>query len=299
MVDFASLPIPVVPYVPACRPGTGVTAGSFQNLMERVPRDFLASPHRLGFHEIFLVTEGTGTFSIDLTRFECRPGSLLWIRPNQVLQCAPQDDMQGEVVMFTETFPLPMNDTMGMLDDVLRPSHWRLREPEQVDLEGLLGLLRHEFQSSSQEMHTALLKHLLAVVLLTVMRVCRVRREEQVRQDGFDHDLIELFVRFRQELDRSYRTTRRVEDYAAVLNCTPRALSSASRAVHGNSAKDVIDARVALEARRLLAHTRLPIGVVARQLGFTEVTNFTKFFIRRVNMTPGSFRRTQGMNLQP
>lgn len=53
----------------------------------------------------------------------------------------------------------------------------------------------------------------------------------------------------------------------------------------------MIDSRVALEARRLLGHTDLPIGAIARRLGFSEVTNFGKFFTRRVNMTPGAFRR--------
>ena len=43
----------------------------------------------------------------------------------------------------------------------------------------------------------------------------------------------------------------------------------------------------------------LPIGAVARQLGFTEVTNFTKFFIRRVKMTPGAFRRSTGTLIGP
>src|SRR5690242_10106763 len=85
MVDFDSLPIPVVPYSPVCRPGSGIAVTSFQELLRWVPREFLASPHRLEFHQLLLVTQGTGTFSLDSTRFECRPGSLLWIRPNQVV----------------------------------------------------------------------------------------------------------------------------------------------------------------------------------------------------------------------
>ncbi|MFF7049851.1 helix-turn-helix domain-containing protein [Streptomyces griseorubiginosus] len=296
MVDFARLPIPVVPYTPVCRSGSGISVMSLEDLLEKVPQTLLSSPHRLGFHEILLVTEGTGIFSVDSSRIECRPGSLLWLRPNQIVRYAPQPGMKGEVILFTEAFPLPMQATVGTLDDVLRPSFWQLEEPEMGQLGRVLDLLREEFRCPERMMGEHVLQHLLSVVLLTVTRVCRSRQERRLPQEEIDHRELELFQRFRQDLDRSFHHTRRVEYYATALNCTSHALSRACRTVIGTSAKGVIDARVALEARRLLAHTRLPIGAVARQLGFTEVSNFTKFFIRLVQMTPGAFRRVHGVN---
>jgi AraC-like DNA-binding protein len=47
---------------------------------------------------------------------------------------------------------------------------------------------------------------------------------------------------------------------------------------------------VALEAKRLLVHTALPIAVIANRLGFDEPTNFVKFFRREVRQSPGAFR---------
>lgn len=299
MVDFASLPIPVVPYTPVCRPGIGIAVASLHELRKMTPLEFLAAPHRLEFHQIVLVTGGTGTFSVDSTRFECRSGCLLWTRPNQVIQSAPEPDMDADIIMFTEAFPLRMNAHMGMLDDVLRPSHWHLSASELAELRRYLDLLREEFERPDQGLGEDLLKHLLAVVLLHIDQMCRTHHDPPSDHEGLNNGSGELFLRFRRELDRSYATTRRVEDYAATLNCTTRALARACRAVAGTSTKDVVDARVALEARRLLVHTDLPIGAIARQLGFTEVTNFTKFFIRRVSMTPGAFRRDHKVRNQP
>ena len=126
------------------------------------------------------------------------------------------------------------------------------------------------------------------MVLLHIDQMCRQHRSGAAVVSGDNGD---LFLRFRRELDHSYRSSRLVEDYAAALNCSTRALARACREVTGSSTKDLIDARVALEARRLLVHSDLPISAIARQLGFSEVTNFGKFFARRVNMTPGAFRR--------
>ncbi|WP_416984801.1 AraC family transcriptional regulator [Streptomyces sp. T028] len=288
MVDFASLPIPVVPYRPVCRPGLGVAALSLREVLTFASRRFLATPHRLAFHQIMLVKEGTATYSADSTHFECAPGTLVWTRPNQVIQFYPSDGMDAEILMFTEAFPLQMGAHMGMLDDVLRPTHWQLRDGELTAFQRVLSLLQEEFLRPDQGLGEELLKHLLAVVLLHVDQMCRRRHADSAALTGDNGD---LFLRFRRELDQSYHSTRLVEDYASALNCSTRALARACREVAGTSTKDLIDARVALEARRLLVHTDLPISAIARQLGFSEVTNFGKFFIRRVNMTPGAFRR--------
>ncbi|WP_246561475.1 AraC family transcriptional regulator [Streptomyces roseirectus] len=277
-----------MPFSPLCRPGLGLALTSLKTLRGFGDPEFLAAPHRLDFHQILLVTEGGGTYAIDSARVVCRPGTLLWTRPNQVVQFCPRPDMDADIIMFTESFPLSMSAHMGMLDDVLRPSHWRLRDGELAALKRVLGVLEEEFTRPDQGLGEDLLKHLLAVVLLHIDQMCRQRHKETAAFSG-EHG--ELFLRFRRELDRSYRATRLVEEYAAALRCSTRALSRACRAVAGTSTKDVIDARVALEARRLLVHTDLPISAIARQLGFSEVTNFGKFFVRRVNMTPGAFRR--------
>jgi AraC-like DNA-binding protein len=91
-------------------------------------------------------------------------------------------------------------------------------------------------------------------------------------------------------VERSYVATRRVEDYAARLGCSVRTLTRASLAATGRSAKQVIDDRAALEARRLLACTELPIAEIGQRLGFPEPTNFGRFFHREVGCSPGAFR---------
>jgi AraC-like DNA-binding protein len=55
----------------------------------------------------------------------------------------------------------------------------------------------------------------------------------------------------------------------------------------------VIDARVTLEAKRLLTETEQPIAVLADRLGFGEPTNFARFFARNTGHTPATFRMIQ------
>ncbi|EJM2099973.1 helix-turn-helix domain-containing protein, partial [Escherichia coli] len=48
-----------------------------------------------------------------------------------------------------------------------------------------------------------------------------------------------------------------------------------------------------LEAKRMLAHTGLPVGTIAQTLGFEETTHFSKFFKRVADLTLGEFRLKQ------
>jgi AraC-like DNA-binding protein len=48
---------------------------------------------------------------------------------------------------------------------------------------------------------------------------------------------------------------------------------------------------VLLEAKRLLAHSTASVAAVAHQLGFSEATNFVKFFRRNAGVTPKAFRQ--------
>jgi AraC-like DNA-binding protein len=98
-------------------------------------------------------------------------------------------------------------------------------------------------------------------------------------------------VALRAELEARLAPVRPVADIAAALGYAPRTLSRACLAATGRTAKQLVDERVFLEARRLLVHTDSTVAGVGAALGFSEPTNFTKFFVRMSGRTPGAWRR--------
>ena len=52
----------------------------------------------------------------------------------------------------------------------------------------------------------------------------------------------------------------------------------------------VSDRRIILEAKRLLAHSNRTAAQIATQLGFTDATNFSKYFQQRAGLSPIAFR---------
>jgi AraC-like DNA-binding protein len=99
-----------------------------------------------------------------------------------------------------------------------------------------------------------------------------------------------LFARFTDALEREIRRTREVAAYAAILRCSSRTLTRHCVETRGTSAKRVIEERLLLEARRSLAHDSISVAALATTLGFSEPTQFVKFFRRVSGETPGRFR---------
>ncbi|MGY4906207.1 helix-turn-helix domain-containing protein [Streptomyces sp. 900116325] len=71
-------------------------------------------------------------------------------------------------------------------------------------------------------------------------------------------------------------------------------MTRATLAATGRTDKQHVDDRVLLEAKRLLQHTGLTTTEVTVRLGFTDASDFTKFFRLRTGMTPGTFREGPG-----
>ena len=67
-------------------------------------------------------------------------------------------------------------------------------------------------------------------------------------------------------------------------------MTQACLTVEARTAKRMLDERTLLEAKRLLAHGSEGVAQVAQQLGFSETTNFIRFFKKYEQVTPAQFR---------
>jgi AraC-like DNA-binding protein len=242
------------------------------------------APQCLPHHLLMLTTAGHGTVEVDFATQPCRPGTLLWIRPGQALRFGGQPGHDAALVSWDPD----LNPTRELgclaLDDPFGPARWQLAGEDEDAVINEFTQLSVDFQRHrSGPVAAALLRHQLTVLLL---------RLALLTADPYPATGPEsrTFLRFRRELERCHPDSRRVEDYAARLGCSVRTLTRASLAMTGRSAKQLVDDRVALEARRLLACSPISIAEVGRRLGFPEPTNFGRFFHREAGLSPGAFR---------
>ncbi|QYX76243.1 helix-turn-helix domain-containing protein [Streptomyces akebiae] len=247
----------------------------------------LEGVHRIDFHVVMLFDGGPVRHMVDFTEYEVGAGELLWIRPGQVHRFSPATEYRGTVLTMQPGFlPRATVESTGLYRYDLPP----LLRPDAAQLAGLRASsaqLEREYVDTATlppGLHTAVLRHSLTAFLLRLAHLATGSTEEGHRLDDT------TFTRFRDAVERDFAANHSVSAYADALGYSRRTLVRAVRAATGETPKGFIDKRVVLEAKRLLAHTDLPIGRVGVAVGFPDAANFSKFFQLHAGTTPVAFR---------
>ncbi|MEO3750132.1 helix-turn-helix domain-containing protein [Streptomyces sp. B6B3] len=282
--------IPEIPFVAPAGTPAGVEVMSLDDLRRRLAASDFARPQRPAFHHLLHVAAGTLRHTVDFRAHVLRPGSWIWVRPGQVQQWGDLAGAEGTLVLFETDFLDPATAAAARVDDlhgtVLVPHPPADAVARALDL--ALAHLTHEFHALGQlplAPHTAALRHLLAVLVLRLAH-------PGTSAGGPVPEPNETYARFVAAVEQHFTRIRRVEDYARMLGYSSRTLSRATLAAAGVNAKEFIDRRVVLEARRLLAHGDATASQIAHQLAFPNPTHFSKYFQRRTGQTPIAFRTT-------
>jgi AraC-like DNA-binding protein len=279
-----------VDYVNPKFPQLGIESLCLSELMRRVPPSHFASPQRPGFHLVMLFTAGRGDHFLDFRRIRCKAGTLVHARPGQVQQFVLGQTLEADVLLFTPEFIFPApsaadGGTFGtLIDDVVPEDITTLRPDALERVASVMSAIKRAYdKADGSKLSANVLQHLLYAMLLTIAGIGRGARSVH----GGPRI---IFQNFRRAVDAKFAQTRSVEDYAEAIGCTAKSLRRACMTACGSSPKTFIEQRLILEAKRLLAHTGLTVEAIAAEVGFSEPTNFVKFFRRHGGMRPLDFR---------
>jgi AraC-like DNA-binding protein len=152
----------------------------------------------------------------------------------------------------------------------------------------LLVLMQNEVKQIHDNFQPSLLRNYLHSFLMEAERIRSIQNVTAVSK-GPDYDYVILF---RDLLENGFKNHKQVSYYASLLSVTEKRLNTATAKVLGKTPKQLIDNRVMLEAKRLLAHAHDSIKEVGFCLGFEEPTNFIKYFRKHNQQTPVEFRES-------
>ncbi|WP_327293736.1 MULTISPECIES: helix-turn-helix transcriptional regulator [unclassified Streptomyces] len=271
----------------------GVEVMELADLYERSQRhgNDPYAPLRPAFHQLIGARARPLRVWVDFVEHDLEPGSWLWIRPGQVQRFGPDlVRADGVIVLFQPGFLPPAAVSASHMDP---PYEQRPLTPEGPDAESVRRALDHlayeygALASLPLESHAEVLRALLSVLAIRLAVV----RDPAPRPTAAS----ETFRRFHAAVERDHAVSRRVEDYATALGYSPRTLTRATLAATGRTAKQYVDDRVLLEAKRLLQHSGLTATEVTVRLGFSDASDFGKFFRLRTGVTPGAFRESRGL----
>jgi AraC-like DNA-binding protein len=82
-----------------------------------------------------------------------------------------------------------------------------------------------------------------------------------------------------------------VQHYAALLNKSPKTIANLFSSHSTKTPLQVIHERIITEAKRLLLYTDKSVKEIANDLGFTDLTHFSKFFKNQTGQSPTDFHK--------
>ncbi len=255
------------------------------------PHEFLTS-QRLDFDLLAHVESGSARHTVDFTDYPLRSGDLLWVRAGQIHQWGEIANLEGTVAMFSPHAVDERTRNLIRSQRIRQRSHWTAADLDGTPVAQALDLLivsgADPAKAEQSSLRQAALAHSLTALLV------QLALAEPVAGLPTQRPTHHAYTWFSDHIEEHFRSWHKVSQYAERLGYSTRTLNRLARQNTGLSAKELIDERIVLEAKRQLSHADAPVAEIASLLGFDDASNFSSYFLRQVGTTPGRFRTQSG-----
>ncbi|MES1249467.1 MAG: helix-turn-helix domain-containing protein, partial [Chitinophaga rupis] len=211
------------------------------------------------------------------------------VAPDQVHQFLPDEDAEGFSIAFTESFPndgdYDMNYPGWSLPSIGRAGGVFVNEDVWQDLELIMKKLCQEF-NNLYPFKLQIIKRYLRILLTYLSR--HLSEGKPVALLTRDKELVDDFISL---VDKHFKETKMVAEYANRLSITPNYLNEVVKKNTGYPAGHHIRQRVVLEAKRMSLYTRTNMKQIAYSLGFSDCGHFSKFFKTATGKNFSDFKR--------
>lgn len=259
-------------------------------------KDTLTTTHRTGFYHIIWFQQGNPTHLVDFNPIKIKPNTLLFLNKDTVQRFDDKSKFGGKAILFTDSFFCRTETDTKFLrnsilfNDLFAVSQIQVLKQSKIFAD-LLQLMTNELQNIKDNSQADILQNLLHNFLLHSERERRKQNFTEVKKDA-DLDYVILF---KDLLETNYKNQKQVNYYAKELIITEKRLNQSTTKVLGKTPKEIIDQRIMLEAKRILAHTTESVKEIGYDLGFEEPTNFIKYFKKHSMLTPTEFREKNSL----
>ena len=225
--------------------------------------------------------------------FQIAPSSVSIIPPQAIVSiCNLSSDFHANLLLFTTDFVKKGFLKNEAIDELLfiNPDYAPTFELEEVFQKGLKYkfVKIHEELSNENPFAIEVSRLYILQLLYDYNRICE---RCLLNSDKMINRQYQVMYHFRKLVDRYFCECRTVQEYAKMMNLTPKYISECVKNQAGVSALSVIHKRIVLEAEHLLHYSKLSIKEISLQLGFLSTSTFSRFFKTLKGCSPQEFQR--------
>jgi len=249
-------------------------------------------PHRHKYYSIIWSINATGKHIIDFREYPIHPNDIFFVSPEQVHQVITDANPDGFVILFTPEF-LEKNSirndfiaNLKLFQKIDETPPLSLKENMTSTLKTFADQMMTAFHSGS-DMAFESIGAYLKLFLIECNGHCSLFPGSNTQSIEVGKTLVKSFKNI---VETHYTIWHQVKEYADNLNVTPNYLNEVIKSATQISAKDFIQNRIILEAKRILVFTEKSGKEIGFDLGFDDPSHFSKFFKSNTGQSLQEFR---------
>lgn len=246
------------------------------------------TPHRHDFFTVVFTIQVTGKHIIDFNEYSLAANQVYFVAPGQVHQLIVGSPPIGFGMFFSLQFLIQNNIQISFIEDLNLFNDFGDSPPLELSKEAHekvtnyfneIYLTYHSDMAYKNDAIGALLK----LILVQCNNSCTVPKDV-LQGNG------SMLRQFKTLINDHHKEWHATNEYASQLNITADHLNRVVKAQTGKTAKEHIQSRIIVAAKRMLYFSDLSNKEIGYELGFSEPANFSAFFKHCEGKTPSQFK---------
>ncbi len=249
-------------------------------------------PHRHDYYTLIFTEEATGTHTVDFHTYSLANKQIYFISPGQVHQLAASSEPKGWVLTFSQEFLIRNGIRETFISDINLFKDYGQAPPLELavlhfdHLRILFQQMATMYQQHSPFRYEAI-GAWLKLVLIECNQACDLPEGGHVQTMEAASGILR---QFKALVNTYFREWHKVAEYAGQLGVTPDHLNKSVKSLTAKTAKEYIQSRITVEAKRQLLFSQLSAKELAYELGFETPSHFSSFFKKCTGQSPTAFR---------
>lgn len=259
--------------------------------LRSAPGDWHIKPHmHRGLFQVLFLIDGSVEIDVDGRMQHVDAPAAVTVPPAIIHSFRFDPDTEGFVLTVSEAALSAQTRHREMVDSLLVAPQVIGFDLMPANAQRIAALMEQlTLETADQASGRALMLEWLVNAIMLLIG----RQQAASAQWGTTGHQLREFNRFRTLVEAHFLEHWTVAQYAETLDTTEGKLNRLCQAIAGQSAFEVAQARLLLEAQRRLIYVAAPIAELSFELGFEDPAYFSRYFKNRVGMTPSMFRRKE------
>lgn len=256
--------------------------------------------HLHDLYELVYIYKGTGTFFIDKTLYDQKPGDLFIIPGNTVHRSIPEE---VNPIISTAVFFAPAltgggayDDSYSLLqcfDNARKRKSYKLELPDSLRsvIEPMFAFI-HDENERQMPHYRAAIRLELGRLLLQLNRYLSQQLTARSSENKLGPSWIADTL---HEIDANPERPYSLVSFAGKAAVSEAHFSRAFKQFTGMNVTDYVNAKRIIRAKELLMETEESIAAIAESCGFASIPHFHRKFKALTSSTPSAYRKTKQM----